>query len=237
VQTDDRAVRPVEDTTVAAGVDAGSNFGSVPALQVSTNTELADRTAVALLKFDGADIGDAGGVVSAVLSLRLQPGGVNTEPQVLTVLGVGEDWDEGSASWASLATLRAPPDAGVRSTSDNFVVWAGAAPPSVVGHVTVPPGSAVGAAGVSLMLDVTDAVKAGVRSFGVVRMMHRDASSAGPKDEIQGAHVFGSREAESADAQPQLLLSVQSSGPRSPPPIPAKSGPSSYCSPSHFIAA
>jgi hypothetical protein len=124
----------------------------------------------------------------------------------------------------------------VASTLANFVVWDGTAPPSVEGHVTVPPAAAVDAAGGAyLRLDVTDAVKRGVTSFAVVRLFRFDGSPGSPEaaipgDVIEGVHVFDSKESGATERRPQLLIDYQT--PPHPPPPPLPSPPPSPPPPS-----
>jgi hypothetical protein len=230
VPTVQLAVVAAGDTTLRSGAARARAFGREGLLQVSTGTRSAEGSAVALLKFSTAAAvpGGLGKVVTAVLQLHLQGGGGNAKPQVLTVLGMKEAWGEESASWATTRTLRDPPAGGVASTLGNFVVWAGQAPPSVVGHVTAPPGASVSAsAGAYLRLDVTDAVRRGVTSFAVVRLFRFDGSAGAgvaqaalPSDSIQGAHFFHSRECTAAAYRPTLILDYQGKASRPPPARP-----------------
>lgn len=218
VPTQRLASDAVADTTVPA---AGGSSGSEPTLQVST----ADAVSVALLKFNiDGQVGDQG-IVSAVLQLHLESA-TNTVPQVCMVLGVDSNWGEG-VTWGQLNELL-PVNGPVTSTANNFINWVSNPNPSVIGHVTVPPGSSVPSEGVMLQLDVTDAVNAGQRDFLVVRMFRFDASTGQPPaqlpaDPVQGTYTFSSREASNPDNHPKLLVDFQV--PPQPPPPPAASPP------------
>ncbi len=223
VMTQQLAVTAAGDATVRAD---GIIEGLAEKLVVST----ADQLAVAVLKFEyEADI-VRDGIVSAVLKLHLQEA-TNNEPQVVSVIGLPDSWHEESVSWSNLMFLK-PAGARVSKTNENFINWWSNPQPSIVGHITIPPGYKVQyGTGQFLQLDVTDAVQKGITQFMLVRVFRYDASrteSANqlPADNVQGSYFFTSKDAEETERHPQLLINYkvdQYSSP--PPPAPAPSPP------------
>lgn len=217
---------PAEDATLRA---SGGTAGYEPTLQVST----ADAISAAVLKFDiSGRTGDIG-IVNAVLQIHLESCS-NTVPQVLTVLGLSESWDEASVGWNTLKALKNNPGP-VATTTDNFVDWGASPAPKVVGHITVPPSSYLPAAGTELRLDVTDSVLAGVKTFLIMKMKRYDQSPGVPPyqlpaEVVQGTYTFSSKETAVPENRPKLVVTYQvppyPSPPPSPPPPPAPPAPS-----------
>ena len=200
--TDRLASEAVADATVRA---AGGSPGNEPTLVVST----ADAVSVAVMRFNiDGQVGDQG-IVTSVLQLHLEAA-TNSGPQVLLVLAMGEEANEG-VDWGRFATLKGV-SGPITKASDNFINWRdGTAVPAVAGHMTVPPAGSIPPEGVFLRLEVTDSVRAGYRNFMVVRMVRYDQSEGQPPsqlaaDFVEGTYTFSSREAENPDLRPKLLV-------------------------------
>jgi hypothetical protein len=215
------SIEPDGDATLRA---AGGRYGSDSELKVST----AEDVSVAVVKFStNGRIGDRG-IVSAVLQLHLKASNTPTE-QLLTVLGLTENWDESSVEWGGLQALKTP-SVPVDSTAKNFINWGANPAPMPVGHVTVPPSYEISSSsGMKLRLDVTDAVRRGITSFLVLRPFRMDESPGSPPsrlpaDVVQGTYIFASRDSPLSDHRPLLLIDYEVIGnpppPFNPPPPP-----------------
>ena len=211
---------PVQSTVMEPDADAtlswgGGSTGLSQELVVTTT----NNPSVAVLRFSTqGKVGNIG-IVTAVLQLTLIRA-TNTESQILTVLGFDQSWDEVSISWESLDVL-SQVSVPVDSTAKNFVNWN--TKPTIVGHMTVPPGDSLPSLA-PLRLDVTEFVQRGITNFLVLRPFRMDASGTGaarlPADNIQGSYVFGSREHSDFQAKPKLLVGYQIDRTLPPPPPP-----------------
>lgn len=211
------AVRAAGDATVRAD---GQRVGLDPILQVSTAEDLS----VVLLKFRPEGQVPKDLIVTAVLQLHLREA-TNDDPQVMTVLGLPDDWHEEGVGWDNLIFLKSAP-AKVTKTTENFINWWSKPQPEVLGHVTIPPRSRVQyGTGTLLRLDVTDAVKRGIYEFMLVRIWRFDESkgegpSKLPADNVQGTYFFTSKDDTNADPSlyPTLLVDYQVPEGFAPPP-------------------
>ena len=211
----------IADVTLFAD---GTASRTDPTLRIST---VDAPVAVTVLQFD--TVGHVGtlGIVSAVLKLHLESTTASA-PQVLSVFGLNEAWNEGSVSWSSLPQSLLPVSKPVASTSDNFVNWWGSPAPVLLGHMTVPPQSSLPSTspgGVDLQLDVSDAIQNGVTNFLILKMWRYDVSQGDPPSQlppepVQGTHTFSSREAVLPSVRPKLFVHYQVSVYDSPPPPP-----------------
>jgi len=144
-------------------------------------------------------------ILHAVLNLHLRES-TNSRPEILTILGIGDDWSSNTASWSSLSFLKdiSSDSFDFQHSKDNFVKWGNGV--TVVGHLTVPPSSAVGEKGSTLRFDVTEHIKNGLKSFIIVRLIRYNRSGGLPQDVPEGLYNFASL----SDSQfaPKILLEV-----------------------------
>ena len=215
VMTQRLALTATADATVRA---TGEMEGLADMLVVST----AEQIAVAVLKFEYDPNTVSEGIVSAVLKLHLREA-TNVDPQVVSVIGLPDDWHEESVSWSNFIFLKKTVPK-VTKTNENFINWWADPQPSIVGHITVPPARLVAYdSDTFLSLDVTDAVQKGITQFMLVRVFRYDASlgegpSQLPADNVQGSYFFTSKDSEETDKHPQLLIDYKVSQYSSPPP-------------------
>ena len=215
VLTQQLALTATADATCRS---TGETEGLANQLVVST----AEQLAVAILKFEYDPNAVSEGIVSAVLKLHLREA-TNEEPQVVTVLGLPDDWHEESVSWSNLIFLK-PAGSRITKTNENFINWWSNPMPSPVGHITIPPRKKVKyGTGMFLHLDVTDAVQKGITQFMLVRVFRYDASpgtGAGglPADNVQGSYFFTSKDSPEEENHPKLLIDYKVDFYNSPPP-------------------
>ena len=183
----------------------GASTGSESFSITSSSSAGIDSPSVIVLKFPDYS-GSKSDILHAVLSLHLRES-TNSRPEILTVLGTGDDWSSNTASWSSLSFLKdvSSDSFDLQHSKDNFVKWGDGL--TVVGHLTVPPSKEVGE-GASLRLDVTEHIKNGLKSFMVVRLIRYNRSSGLPQDVPDGFYRFASL----SDAQlaPKIVLEVSS---------------------------
>lgn len=201
-QTERTTIDPSDDATVK--ISGGDPLGMEPTLVVSS----ADDLSVTLLKFD---IGDrSNNLVNAILKLHLESA-TNESPQIVMVLGIREPWVEHDVTWDKIATLRQSIPSSIDRAADNPIYWKGPNGPSVAGHITIPPNDSIPAEGFDVRLDVTDIVRSGVTNFLMVRMFRYDQSTGErpaqlPGDKVQGAYVFTSKDSDSTENHPALII-------------------------------
>ena len=141
-------------------------------------------------------------IISAVLQITQtstsSPGG----PQILTVLGTTDAWDEQSVTWNTAPGLLEQSDGnGVISIADNFVDYSTG---KLVGHMTTTQRT--------MSLDVGDYLrKGGDPAFLLVRMFRFDQRGSGGAtlagDNLGGSVSVASREA--ATGKPVLQVIYQ----------------------------
>ncbi len=160
------------DTTVSAGGNSNTNYGSNAAMQVGTSASSAqEATFAGLLMFTLP--ASLTGLTNAVLQLSVTGtagGTTGSSSNVLMTVLVTADtaWTEAAASWSSTSALASLAiGKQIANTTDNFINWDAIS--AVAGHVTVPVGTASG----TKMLDVTDAVKAAGPGSSLSLLLYR----------------------------------------------------------------
>jgi hypothetical protein len=214
---------PTDDTTVRAGVNAGTNYGTVGTLSVGTSiTAVHDTTSVAFVKFDASAYRTAS---SAILELTVASV-ASSGPALLSVIAVSSTaWTEAALTWNSAGFALNSTVAGVvSSVVNNFVRLDGGA--AIAGHITVNPTDT----NVVKRVDVTDSVAAGgVVGFLIARRMRNSLYTGNyapvggiPADTLNAGQTvtFYSKEATNAAVRPALRVirnGAPSSAPRSAP--------------------
>ena len=211
------ALPALADATVAAGANAGVNYGAAATLTVGTSTSAVhDTTSVAFVRFDASAFSSASATLAAAL-LELTVVTAPSAPSIMTIYALSDAaaaaWAEGSLTWTSAGfALNATVTGAVTSVVQNFVRMDTGV--SIAGHISAAPGDA----GVLKRVDVTDAVRGkGVVAFLIARRFRNNAylgnvAPAGgiPADTLSGgaAVVFASKEATAAAARPALRIIV-----------------------------
>jgi hypothetical protein len=214
---------PTDDTTVRAGANAGTNYGTATTLSVGTSiTDVHDTTSATFVRFDASAYRTAS---SAILELTVASV-ATSGPALLSVIAVSSTtWAEAALTWNSASfALNSTLSGVVSSVVNNFVRFdTGAA---LAGHITVNPTDL----NVVKRVDVTDSVAAGgVVGYLIVRRMRNSlytgnyAPAGGiPADALNAGQTvaFYSKEATTAAARPALRIirnGAPSSAPRAAP--------------------
>lgn len=193
------------DTYVAAGNSAGSpGYGSDQTLIVESSSSDQSSTRAALFKFSLGGISRSK-IISAILQITQSSTGTSGGPQILTVLGTTDAWDETSVTWNTAPGLLDQQNGNpVDSVAANFIDYSSG---TLVGHVTAGVASQP-----TMSLDVGDYLrKGGSPSFLLVRMFRYDQRGSGSStlagDKLGGPVSLASREA--AKGKPVLQVIYQ----------------------------
>lgn len=203
----------------------------------------SNEPSVMVIKVD--DYPPQSDVIYTILQLHVRQESTNMEPEILTVFGYkSSDWDENTLSWSNFGMLKTTTTS-LNSVKDNVIDW-NDDNLVIVGHVTIPPSSAIEQEGAFVRVDITSFVQSGIRTFAMARLIRYDQTGIGestlPRDTPQGIYYISSLRESNESWRPLVTRSIETKDDEpstpfdpiptleSPIPPPPPPSPSPVCS-------
>ena len=219
----------------ATAMTPSKSFKDGMDFKVSMDPKHGEPSVIAV-GFSGQQVPEASKILRAILEMHLSQNNREepTQDQMVTVIGFN-DWVDGM-NWQSSGILKKNPSSSIQDSRDNVIDWNDKV--TIVGHIVVPDAKVITEqGGRTIRLDVSDAIRKGIRSFALVRMIRFDetGNDAGrlPQDKPEGRYIFSALSDPNTAWRPRLVIDEQDFSqpvepfpPQPSPPPPADNIPS-----------